>query len=205
MKIRTKRIEGFGKGMKMNFPTINIQLPLGKVELGLWAVLTNFGPAMGLFSNYSGMIRGEIHVFSLNYNYVNLEPGTEFDLEFVEKLRDPIRIKNIEESIKADKVLANDFWKGIKTCVDCSRCYQQDFGYSNWTVEGTNYGCYADIWEEDSDDDYFNRFLKYKAISCPHFSAGDYWELDVDGNSPGPSDDWLLALKRDIKLNNLLN
>ena len=28
-----------------------------------------------------------------------------------------------------------------KTCADCSKRYLQDFGYSNYTVEGTDIGC----------------------------------------------------------------
>jgi hypothetical protein len=209
--MRTKRIEGFGKGKSMDFPTINIELPLGSVELGLWSVLTNFGPAMGLFSNYNGMIRGEIHVIDLKYLNsigrvsVNLDPGKEFELEFISKLRDPIKIKDIKETIQNDKKLAYDFWKGSRTCNDCSRCYKQDYGYSNWTVEGTNYGCYVDVWEEDSSSDYFERNLKYRATNCKYFDEGDCWDLDVDGNYPGPTDEWIKQLKRDIKLIDLLD
>lgn len=202
--MRTKRIEGFGKGKEINFPTINIQIPLGSVELGLWAVLTNFGTALGLFSNYGGMVRGEIHVLSQFKNTLELLPENEFDLEFIKKLRDPIKMVDIQSVIIEDKKLANDFWKGVKTCRGCSRGYQQDCGYSNYTVERTDYGCYADVWLTD-DYDNFDRVLKYQAINCQFFEEGEMWELDVDGELPGPSKEWLLSLKRDIKLTTLLD
>jgi hypothetical protein len=199
MIIRTKRIEGFGKGTTIGFPTINVYLPIGTIELGMWAIATKLGKSFGLFSEHNGQIRGEIHVLSKN---VKVEVDDSIDLVFVKKLRDPFRIKDIQKDIQDDNDLAYNFWKGYTDCESCERHYQQDYGYSNYTVEGTNYGCYANVWEEDND--YGFDLLKYISNNCKYYKKGDFWQLDVDGNNKPPDESWFTELNRDLKLTDLL-
>lgn len=198
--IRTQRVKGRGKGSDMGFPTINITLPLGTIELGLWAVVTKYGKSMALLSNYKGEIRGEIHV---HLGKVEVGVGEYIDLLFLKKLRDPIKIKNVQKTIQDDKDLSFSFWQNCITCENCERHYQQDYGYSNYTVEGTSYGCYANIWEE-IDDYYTFNILKYHANTCKFHKAGDFWQLDVDGENSPPTESWFIEINRDIKLTDLL-
>lgn len=199
MIIRTNRIEGFGKGTSMGFPTINVYIPVGTIEVGMWAISTRFGNSFGLFSNHLGQLRGEIHVLSKN---VEIKVGDGIDLIFVKKLRNPIKIVDIQQTIKDDKDLAYTFWKGCTNCEGCERHYQQDYGYSNYTVEGTNYGCYADVWEE-TDTKGFD-VIKYYSNNCKFYKEGDFWQLDVDGFNEPPDESWFKELNRDLKLTELL-
>lgn len=68
-----------------------------------------------------------------------------------------------------------------KNCSDCKFALFHDYGYSNWTVEGTDFHCL----KEKHPDGSFDRFyltdgrLGY-AEKCQAFVKGDPVNLDVD-------------------------
>jgi hypothetical protein len=69
-----------------------------------------------------------------------------------------------------------------RTCEDCRYCLLEDYGYSNWTVEGTMIHCLKrlhperegfDRWYGDDDR------LKF-AQGCTGFVAGEPVQVDVE-------------------------
>ena len=68
-----------------------------------------------------------------------------------------------------------------RVCGDCKFCIFEDYGYSNYTVEGTYFICA----KEAHPDGIFDRFygederLKY-AEKCPEFTEGECIVMDVD-------------------------
>jgi hypothetical protein len=56
-------------------------------------------------------------------------------------LREHLLCEDQKEMIKYDKKLANNYFKGVDTCCNVSYS-QRDYGYSNYTVEGTTLSCY---------------------------------------------------------------
>lgn len=69
-----------------------------------------------------------------------------------------------------------------KSCGGCRWAIFQDYGYSNYTVEGTNVICAGlyhphsefDHWYGEADE------LKYAEL-CSHFEEGEPFTMDVDG------------------------
>lgn len=69
-------------------------------------------------------------------------------------------------------------------CVNCTFAIFQDTGYSNWTVEGTNFFCGLGVHPADGFDSFYatDPGLKY-AAECDAFEVGTCIELDVDGEN----------------------
>lgn len=208
INIRSKRVEGFGKGKEINFPTINFfleKLPEGISE-GMWASKKEGYKSISLVSKYLNGFRVETNV--LGFNLI-VKVGDIVNILFLKKLREPkTRVKNITKLIEEDKKLVNTFFNDLKDgCFDCQLCYVQDHGYSNYTVESSVMGCYVE--ESGIDMKYVNTISeeesKYNAIDCPYFLEGEYWHLDVDGESDSPTDEWIKSTIRDVKLNILLD
>jgi len=198
--IKTNRIKGNGIGETINFPTINSlvdKLPDGLSE-GLWATYIQVKytryKSISLVSKLDDKYRIETHVIKSN---INVEVGSDFTLTFIKKLREFSLMPNREEAIENDKKLASNFFN--KTCFDCKLFYSSDYGYSNYTVEGTNYGCFANKFEEDKDD----YIVKYNCHGCDTFSIGEYWNLDVDGETSRPSESLIKKEIRNARLKNL--
>lgn len=66
-------------------------------------------------------------------------------------------------------------------CDDCKFCVLEDYGYSNWTVEGTDANCLLHMnpwfpvdrgWETAEELDFAN--------ICPRFKEGEPMHIDVD-------------------------
>lgn len=73
-----------------------------------------------------------------------------------------------------------------KTCKDCQYCFSQDTGYSNYTVEGTEFTCLNGTHpNKEGFDEFYGEApeLKY-AQQCEHFTPGAGIRIDVEG------DDW---------------
>lgn len=73
---------------------------------------------------------------------------------------------------------------GKKSCNNCKYAIFQDYGYSNYTVEGTEFYC----GKKQHPDGHFDRWygedarLQF-AEKCPTFEAGDPIEMDVEGEA----------------------
>mgnify|MGYP001591351197 FL=1 len=68
-----------------------------------------------------------------------------------------------------------------RTCEDCKYCVLIDNGYSNYTVEGTDFNCYKELHPDGSFDRWYgkDKRLEY-AQQCGGFEAGECIEMDVD-------------------------
>jgi len=69
------------------------------------------------------------------------------------------------------------------TCDACKYCYYQDYGYSNYTVEGTEANCLKRLHPDFPKDRFYGEHpaLKY-AESCSGFAPGLPVDVDVDHN-----------------------
>jgi hypothetical protein len=69
----------------------------------------------------------------------------------------------------------------MKTCNECRFALFEDYGYSNWTVEGTDFTCLKSLNPAGSFDRWYghDKRLEY-ADTCPGYVEGDPAELDVD-------------------------
>jgi hypothetical protein len=69
----------------------------------------------------------------------------------------------------------------MKTCTDCRYCICADYGYSNYTVEGTDVDCLLGKNAGMPSDKFYGRAecLGF-AETCDTFMAGDCIEVDCD-------------------------
>jgi hypothetical protein len=201
MKIlKSKRVKGKGLATQNGYPTINVQFELDSIEEGLWLCILMVGSGWSSYSyksiasvsKYKDALCTEVHALE-NFR-TKVKVDEEVSIMFLRKLRDKVTTKDPIKQIRSDIRLAND--TTLTTCETCDRFYSQDTGYSNWTVEGTSYGCYANVFEEVEDND----GVKYNADECKHYTEGEMWQLDVDGESDQPSEAWLKSVERDVKL-----
>ena len=201
IKVTGKRVKGQGKGTEIGFPTINmtlIELPEG-ISVGLWGVVTNWDKGITNISKSPEGFRLETHL--LNGNRFNISVGTSVELNFIKKLREPSKIKDVYKLIDSDKKLSKDFFTKLKTCENCELFYRQDYGYSNYTVEGSTQGCYAGKFEDIGD---YGTNIEYEGVDCEYMIEGEPWHFDVDGETEHPSDEWIKSTQRDVKLKALL-
>lgn len=75
----------------------------------------------------------------------------------------------------------------LPKCYSCVFMVIKDYGYSDWTVEGSMVQCLKYHFEEreksnDYDKDYAeqNGYLAACALNCTNFKKGDPLELNVD-------------------------
>ena len=74
-----------------------------------------------------------------------------------------------------------DIEKEELRCTDCRYCLGQDNGYSNFTVEGTEYECLLGMGVEFPVDEWGDGGLKLEsAENCNKFSEGNYVWVDVE-------------------------
>lgn len=201
IQITSKRVQGKGKGSQIDFPTINMslsKLPEG-ISIGLWATNTTWGNSITNISKSAEGFRLETFILT-GSRYFNITVGTLVSLNFLKNLRTPSKSKDIYKLIESDKKLGTEYFQKLKTCNNCEFFSIQDYGYSNYTVEGSTYGCYAGKFE-----DVDGRDIEYTAIDCEYFSEGEPWEFDVDGEREHPSDEWIKSIKREVKLKSILN
>ncbi len=202
INITSKRVKGNGKGIQIGFPTINMtltELP-EKISVGLWSVITKFGKGITNISKSTEGFRLETHL--INDVRYNISVNTEVTLSFLKKLREPSKIKDVYKLIESDKKLANNFFNKLKTCENCELFYKQDYGYSNYTVEGSTYGCYAGKFDDVGD---YDSNIEYEGVDCEYMIEGESWYFDVDGSFDKPSDEWIKSIQRDVKLKAILN
>lgn len=73
--------------------------------------------------------------------------------------------------------------KNQRNCGDCKFSVRQDYGYSNWTVEGTNFSCLKDLHPDREFDFFYGEpdQLKY-ASSCQSYVFGAGLSIDCDND-----------------------
>lgn len=68
-------------------------------------------------------------------------------------------------------------------CTDCSNCLLEDFGYSNWTVEGTYVHCMKNLHPESPFDHWYGEDKRLNfANECESFVKGELESIAVDGD-----------------------
>lgn len=66
-----------------------------------------------------------------------------------------------------------------KTCENCNFCLLADYGYSNYTTEGTEVICLKD--QQPDFDRFYGEDPRLKfAESCPMYEDGHAFEMDTD-------------------------
>ena len=78
-----------------------------------------------------------------------------------------------------------------KSCNECRYAVMVDYGYSNYTVEGTNVYCAQKLHPNDGFDHWYgeNEYNKF-AEQCQGFTQGSPVMIDVDGEAhDGMSED----------------
>ena len=218
--ISSKRIKGSGQGTAMNFPTVNFildKLPSG-IEPGLYAVITtgNKGNSiwprtvdilqgLSLISKHRDQFRVETHIplFKSLKSNLKVDVGDTFSITILSKLREPIKTKDVSTMIVEDIKLLSNYFDNFKTCLSCELCYIQNHGYSNYTVEGSNIGCYANVFEEN-DFSYGDTIEQYTSSNCKYMIPGSHWVLDVDGENERPTDEWIKMTVRDQKIKEII-
>lgn len=69
------------------------------------------------------------------------------------------------------------------TCNDCKYAIFQDYGYSNYTTEGTTFYCAKKAHPSDEFDRWYGKDERLNfAAECKEFSKGDSIDMDVDGD-----------------------
>lgn len=68
-----------------------------------------------------------------------------------------------------------------RTCNDCRFAVLEDYGYSNYTVEGTNFGCAKRLHPDGVFDRFYGEDKRLDfGGSCSGFVEGEPLEIDCD-------------------------
>lgn len=80
-----------------------------------------------------------------------------------------------------------------KVCTACTFCKSRDYGYSNYTVDGTNYECLFDIVAFGDEETQEGREKKNRtAETCQFYREGTGIYIDCDGEQEQESiRDWI--------------
>lgn len=77
-----------------------------------------------------------------------------------------------------------------KSCNNCSNALFADYGYSNYTVEGTEFYCQLKRHPEAPFDRFYGKDKRLDfAEECTNYQEGEPDELDVDGEIFGDLSD----------------
>lgn len=69
----------------------------------------------------------------------------------------------------------------MKNCQQCKYCCLFDFGYSNYTTEGTEFFCAKKAHPAGHFDNWYGEDKRFEFVmDCPAFIAGAKIEMDVD-------------------------
>lgn len=205
VKITSHRVEGKGRGTQIGFPTVNFNidaLPDG-LSVGLWLGVSTEGRLITLISKAKSGFRLETHI--LAKRPVKIQPGDLLTINLIALLRGHKRIKDIQKTIEEDLLLAEKYFVEKSTCYGCKLYYTKDYGYSNYTVDGSVHGCFMKVYDEyETDWHETSDVIAHTGTECRYKSPGQCWEFDVDGNNPAPTKEWIDSAIRDAKLNSLL-
>lgn len=82
-----------------------------------------------------------------------------------------------------------------KTCEKCNFCLLNDFGYSNYTTEGTTVVCLKD--KQDDFDRWYGEDSRLNfAETCPSYDEGEAFYMDVDQENTNELD----TIRQDIAI-----
>lgn len=212
--INSKIVRGKGRGKSiLGYATAN-SLIKGKNECqelagkeGAWYVLVH--------TRYQKEVKGVCGVSIKNNEFVLETHLLDFDSDIYDqevaivfnyKIREQIIFKSLDESrVQLEKDI--DFVRRYRSCYECKFCVYRDYGYSNYTVEGTEISCLVNKFEPYEDSYYGNDTLGI-ATDCDYYNKGESWNLDVDGDIERPTDEWVksesILFTRDIKIKNIL-
>ena len=71
-------------------------------------------------------------------------------------------------------------------CTECRYCYMQDYGYSNYTIEGTEFVCLKRLHPDGDFDRFYGENQKLKhAEKCESFEVGGGLHIDCDRENGG--------------------
>ncbi len=91
-----------------------------------------------------------------------------------------------------------------KTCMNCRFAVHEDFGYSNYTVEGTTFHCAKKLHPDGEFDEFYggDKRLNY-AAECAGFEEGAGVSMDVDHEgeadlTPAEKEVWDMYLRDDV-------
>lgn len=85
------------------------------------------------------------------------------------------------------------------TCEDCKFCVLADYGYSNYTTEGTEFTCAKNLHPDGSFDRWYGKEPKLDyAQQCSGFEAGEAIRMDcdhedLDSLTPEQKEIWVMA------------
>jgi hypothetical protein len=69
----------------------------------------------------------------------------------------------------------------VTKCTDCRFCVLEDHGYSNYTVEGTNFRCAKRLHPDGEFDRFYGEDKRLNfASACASFVSGQPLEIDCD-------------------------
>lgn len=69
-------------------------------------------------------------------------------------------------------------------CTECKFCLLEDYGYSNYTVEGTDASCLLELNPDFPVDNWYGESPAHDfANVCPRFKEGNPVEIDVECES----------------------
>lgn len=92
--------------------------------------------------------------------------------------------------------------KSLKNCAKCKYAIMKDWGYSNYTVEGTSFHCANELHPADGFDRFYGEDSRLQfAEECKSFKEGDYISIDCDSEEhPYTDDPELLMLLFNIEI-----
>lgn len=213
---------GNQKGQELGFPTANIVLTKEEFDdsnstIGVFVTKVKIDNEYLLYSAVSSISemkdsRYLIETHIIDYgNRIGNFYNREMSISFLKKIRDNIKFNSLYEltkQIEEDTRIASEYVLGKKTCDNCKLCYQQDEGYSNYTVTDSSIGCFLNIFTEI--DTFVASSLEWQsnkhlyAENCSAYEEGEMWYLDVDGEEPRPSKEQIEMWKRNQKINQVI-
>lgn len=92
----------------------------------------------------------------------------------------------------------------MKSCNECAYAILDDFGYSNYTVEGTTFHCGLKLHPDDGFDRFYGEEVRLKfAEGCEGYKEGHGAEIDVDRegvkyDAPTIEEKWSVYVTNDV-------
>lgn len=88
-----------------------------------------------------------------------------------------------------------------QSCMNCRFACHIDFGYSNYTVEGTTFSCAKKLHPDGEFDEFYGEDKRLKhGADCQGFEAGEGVWMDVDGENeadltPAQREVWTMSVQ----------